>query len=162
MTERRDVTKRILVIANDTAEEPALHEVIRRCSRGAEAEVLVVASVPIPRARGWFRDDDGARMATRASLEACVARLVAAGIRARGLVADADPLRAASDVLFAADEIVLATRKRPRRPSRNLVERVRKRFAGPIFHVVVDPVPSPERRPAAQPVPLIPRLSERR
>jgi hypothetical protein len=138
-------TKRILVIANDAAGEQSLFDVIRSCAEGDEAQVLVIASEP--------------------GLGACLARLHAAGIEADGRVGSADPVHAASEGLdrFPADEIVLATaaRRWPVWPSRDLVERVRKRSAGTIFHVVLDP--APKARPSfGTPVPLIPRLSERR
>jgi hypothetical protein len=139
-------SKRILVVANEAAGEEALRDVVRSCVQGADAEVLVVAP--------------GSR------LEASLERLHAAGIRARGRVGAADPLQAVSDALdgFAADEIVLATtaHRRPLWSSRNLVERVRRRFAGPIFHVVLDFVPKRQASPLARPAPLIPRLSGRR
>jgi hypothetical protein len=139
------MTKRILVIANDTASEQSLHDVIRACAEEADAEVLVLASESV--------------------LDACLERLQAAGIRARGRVGPADPIQAVSDGLdgFAADEIVLATsaRKWPLWPSRDLVDRVRRRYAGTIFHVVLDPVA--KHRPRLHtPLPLVPRLSERR
>jgi hypothetical protein len=145
MSDSRALTKRILVIADDTAGEQSLHDVIRSCARGADAEVFVIAR------------DSG--------LDACLEQLHAAGIDAHGRVGPADPLQAVTDGLdgFAADEIVLATtaQNRPLWPSRNLVERVRKRFAGTIFHVVLNPVPKP-RPSLGTPVPLVPRLSERR
>jgi hypothetical protein len=145
MSDSPALTKRILVIADDAAAEHSLHDVIRSCAEGADAEVLVIAS------------DSG--------LDTCLAHLNAAGIQARGRVGPSDPLEAVSDGLdgFAADEIVLATatRKWPFWPSRNLVERVRNRFAGTIFHVVLDPAPEP-RPSLGTPFPLVPRLSERR
>jgi hypothetical protein len=139
------MTKRVLVIANDTAAEQPLHDVIRACAQDADAEVLVLAA--------------------ESGLDACLERLRAAGIRARGRGGPEDPLQAVSDGLdgFAADEIVVATAKRkwPPWPSRDLVDRVRNRFAGTIFHVVLDPVP--KHRPRRHtPLPLVPRFSERR
>jgi hypothetical protein len=143
MSDSRMVTKRILVVASDT-EGPALEQVIRSCARGSDAEVLVLAP-------------------EQSQVEACLVRLYASGIAVRGRVGDDDPIRAVADGLddFAADEVVLATRK-SRRPRRNLIERVRQRFAGPIFHLVLDPVPAPRLLPRANPLPLVPRLSERR
>jgi hypothetical protein len=143
------VSKRILVIANETAEGHELDEVIRSCSQGVDAEVLVITP---------------AVNSASSRLETFLERLHAAGIRARGRIGAADPLQAVSDGLrgFAADEIVLATRKGPPWRRRNLVARVRKRFAGPIFHLVLDPAPTRRLLPLAPPVPLIPRLSERR
>jgi hypothetical protein len=141
----KHTAKRILVIADEAAGDRALNEVIRSCAEGADAEILVIA----PESR----------------LDLCLEGLRATHIRARGRAGDGDPMRAVSEGLdeFAADEIVLATRARKWRlgSSRNLVERVRRRFAGPIFHVVVDPAPSPSFA-ARTPVPLIPLLSERR
>jgi hypothetical protein len=139
------MTKRILVIANDAAGEQSLHDVIRSCAEGAAAEVLVLAPEP--------------------GLAACLARLHAAGISASGRAGPADPLQAVSDGFdgFPADEIILGTTARnwPFWPGRKLVERVRTRFAGTIFHVVLDPVP--KLRPSlSTSLPLVPRLSERR
>jgi hypothetical protein len=143
VNDSRTVTKRILVVANET-DGAALEQVIRSCARGADAEVLLLA----PESR---------------QVEACLGRLHAAGVEARGRVGDDDPLRAVADGLddFAADEVVLATRK-SRRPRRNLIERVRQRFAGPIFHLVLDPTPARQPLAGAGPLPLVPRLSERR
>jgi hypothetical protein len=145
MSNSRAMTKRILVIANGTAGEQQLHDVVRSCVEGTDTEVLVLGS--------------------ESGLEACLERLHAAGIQARGRVGPADPVQAVSDGLdgFPADEIVLATaaRKWPLWPSRNLMERVRRRFGGTIFHVVLDPAPRP-RPSLGTPLPLVPRLSERR
>jgi hypothetical protein len=143
VNDSRAVTKRILVVANET-DGSELEQVIRSCARGADAEVLLLA----PESR---------------QVETCLGRLHAAGVDARGRIGDDDPLRAVVDGLddFAADEVVLATRT-SRRPRRNLIERVRQRFAGPIFHLVLDPAPAPRLVPRASPLPLVPRLSERR
>jgi hypothetical protein len=143
MNDSRAVTKRILVVANET-DGSALEQVIRSCARGADAEVLLLA----PESR---------------QVETCLERLRAAGLDARGRVGDDDPLRAVADGLddIAADEVVLATRE-SRRPPRNLIEHVRQRFGGPIFHLVLGPAPAPQVLPRAHPLPLVPRLPERR
>jgi hypothetical protein len=138
-----DEPKKILVIANETAEGEALHEAIRARARGRSAvEVLVVAPALNSRLRHWVSDEDEARRRAGLRLGGCLARLGSAGIEANGWVGDADPLQAIADGLhaFAADEIVIATQPEGRSHwlARNLVHRARFRYAQPVHHVVVD------------------------
>jgi GNAT superfamily N-acetyltransferase len=134
--------KRILVIANETVESDALHDVVRTAAGGRKAEVLVVAPALNTRLRHWLSDSDGAREQARGRLVRCVARLRGVGLESRGLIGDSDPLQATVDALrlFAADEIVIATHPEHRSNwlARRLVERVAGRFDGPILHLVVD------------------------
>ena len=134
----------ILVIANETAGGPVLHEAIRYRARDVDADVLVVAPALNSRVRHWLSDEDGARAAAERRLEHCLLRLEQAGIPARGRVGDADPLQAIADALhlFPADELVIATHPKPRSHwlARNVVGRARAKFDLPVLHVVVDPV----------------------
>jgi hypothetical protein len=133
---------RILVIANETVESDALHDVIRSAADGPRAEVLVVAPALNTRLRHWLSDSDGGREEARMRLVRCIARLKGLGVEANGLIGDSDPLQATVDALhlFAADEIVIATHPEQRSNwlARRLVERVAERFDGPVLHLVVD------------------------
>jgi hypothetical protein len=124
---------RILVIANETVEGRVLHDVIWARANTADADVLVVAPALNSRLRHWLSDEDGARRAAEQ-------RLAAAGVRAEGVVGDADPLQALTDALawFGADEVVISTHPETRSHwlARGLVERARARFDLPILHVV--------------------------
>jgi hypothetical protein len=134
-----EANKRVLVVANETVEGDVLHEAIG--ATGA-AEVHVIAPALNSRLRHWVSDEDEANRSAGDRLSACLERLRAAGLDARGSVGDGDPLQALSDALrfFPADEIVIATHPEGRSHwlARNLVERARSRFAQPIVHVVVD------------------------
>jgi hypothetical protein len=135
--------RRILVVANETATGPILHDAIRfRAGRGRAVEVLVVAPALNTRLRHWASDEDRARRAAELRLADCVEQLSATAIEASGLVGDSHPLQAIEDALrvFPADEIVIATHPEGRSHwlARGIVERARARFAQPILHVVVD------------------------
>jgi hypothetical protein len=71
----------------------------------------VVAPALNSRLRHWISDEDVARRAAEERLAFCLERLTRAGLEARGVVGDADPLQAIADALydFAANEIVIAT-----------------------------------------------------
>ena len=142
-------TKRILVVANETAEGALLHETVRTRGNGS-AEVHVVSPALNSRLRHWISDVDQARHAAEDRLANCLNRLRGAGLDARGSVGDSDPLQAIADALhfFPADEIVIATHPEERSNwlERDLVERARSRYALPIVHVVVGP---PEPLPVA-------------
>ena len=149
--ERRTGTtsgRRILVISNETVSGAVLHQAIRFRAHNVAGEVLVVAPALNSRLRHWMSDVDGARRAAEDRLQACLARLVAAGIRARGEIGDGDPLQAIADALsvFPADEIIIATHPEERSNwlAHDLVGRARERFAPPILHIVVDVARSDE------------------
>jgi hypothetical protein len=136
--------RRILMVANETVDGGALHEVIGLQADGEpRAEVLVIAPALNSRLRHWLSDEDEARRGAGLRLAASLEHLSAAGIEAEGLVGDADPLQAITDALheFGAHEIVIATHpeRRSHWLTRDLVGRARRRFAQPIVHVVVEP-----------------------
>jgi uncharacterized membrane protein len=137
-----DGTKRILVVANETAAGERLHDEIRRAAAGGPSEVLVVSPALNSPLRHWASDEDSARARAQDRLEASLARLREAGIEARGQVGDSDPLQAVEDALrtFGADEIVISTHPEGRSNwlERGVVEGARERFAVPITHVFVD------------------------
>jgi GABA permease len=137
--------KRILVLANETAESSILREaVLQSREEAGVTSVLVVAPALNSRLRHWLSDTDHARDLAQARLQHCVARLAAAGIEARGRSGDPDPLQALSDSLrcFAADQIIIATHPEGRSNwlARSLVERARESFPVPVLHVVLDAV----------------------
>jgi len=136
--------RRILVVANETVEGLALRDVIRlRADREPHAEVLVIAPALNSRLRHWLSDEDEARRSAGVRLAASLERLSAAGIEAKGLVGDADPLQAITDALheFGGQEIVIATHaeRRSHWLTHDLVGRARRRFTQPVVHVVVEP-----------------------
>jgi GABA permease len=132
---------RILVVANETVDGDVLHETVR-ARAGDDANVLVVAPALNSRLRHWTSDEDAAQAAATTRLRHCLERLREAGLDASGVVGDADPLLAMSDVLlfFPADEIVIATHpeRRSHWLARGVVHRARTRFKLPVLHIVVD------------------------
>ena len=134
--------RRILVIANETVGGAELLDVLRAKTEGVEAQMLVVTPALNSLVRHWTSDDDGARSAAQARLDASLAQLARDGIDARGEVGDGDPLQAIEDALrtFGADEIVISTHPEGRSHwlARNVVGDARARFEVPITHVVVD------------------------
>ena len=105
-------------------------------------DVLLVCPALNSKLRTWTSDEDGARSAAQARLDASLARLSELGVQARGEIGDGDPLQAVEDALreFPADEIVVSTHP----PGRSnwlelgVVENARLRFDVPVTHVVVD------------------------
>ena len=134
--------RRILLVAGDAADADSLPRTMQARARNA-ALVLVVAPALNSRLRRWTSDEDGARAAAEARLHRCLARLREHGVRAEGVIGDADPLQAVADTLptFPADELVIATgaERGARRLHRSVVERARARFGTPVLHVVPDP-----------------------
>jgi len=141
--------ERILVIANETAASPVLHEAIAARAGGAQAEVLVVAPALNSRLRHWVSDEDEARRAAQARLARCLASLSAAGIEAAGRIGDPDPLQAIGDALhvFPAEEVVIVTHPEGRSNwlAHDLVGRARARLPQPVTHIVAE---SPQPRGA--------------
>ena len=133
---------RILVVANETVGGAPLRDEVTRRAQGSRTEILVVAPALNSPVRHWVSDEDGARAAAQARVDASVARLSQTGGTVRGEVGDAEPLQAIEDALrtFGADEIVLSTHPEGRSHwlEQGLVEEARRRFAVPITHVVVD------------------------
>src|SRR5262249_56575154 len=105
-------------------------------------EVLVVTPALNSPLRHWTSDEDDARSAAQARLDASLVRLRSLGVDASGEVGDANPLQAIEDALrtFGPDEIILSTHPEGRSHwlERGVVDRARERFAVPITHVVVD------------------------
>jgi len=134
--------RRILVVANETVGGRALLSELRRRVEGKPTDVLVVCPALNSRLKHWTSDEDAARAAAQARLEASLAAMHAAAIEARGEIGDDDPLQAIDDALrtFAPDELVISTHPEGRSNwlERGVVSGARERFALPVTHVVVD------------------------
>jgi GABA permease len=145
-------TWRVLVIANETLQGHGLRDEIVRIAAGVAEDVLVVCPALNSRVRTWTSDEDGAREAAAARLQAALEALQGAGLRVRGEIGDADPLQALEDALrsFSADAIVISTH--PAGSSNwlehGVVEAARARFDVPVTHVVGD---APANDPLADP-----------
>jgi GABA permease len=122
---------RILVIANETIEDDALHEFVVQHAGGMPTDALVVAPLL----------DDGGEAAEE-RIEHLVERLDGAGVAAYGWVGHPDPIAAIAGALavFEADELIIATRPMQRSNwlARDAVRRARDRFGLPVAHVVLD------------------------
>ena len=134
---------RILVVANETVGGAELLREIRERSSRAQARVLVVCPALNSPLRHWASDEDGARAAAQARLDASLTAMRAAGLDATGEIGDGDPIQAIEDAVrtFRPDELILSTHPPGRSHwlERGVVEKTRTRFAVPLTHVVVDP-----------------------
>ena len=134
------MSRKVLVIANETVAGRELMDAVKE--RAAGGEVLVVAPALNSRLRHLFADVDKAREAAEGRLHESLKHLDEAGIHARGAVGDTDPVRAMGDALFEfdADEIVISTHPpgRSNWMEKGVVDRARAETDIPITHVVVD------------------------
>lgn len=144
ITRRDDSIYRILVLANETVGGRALlNEIQNRCKgRNSEIFVVVPALTSTPWEH-WASDVDQALDEARERLDASLATMAQAGLRARGHVGDHhEPGAALEDALrdFPADEVVISTHPphRSRWLERGVVTRAREAIPLPITHVVVD------------------------
>src|ERR1700742_2221112 len=141
-----DNTRRILVVANQTAAgRELLEEITNRC-RGNECEVMLVCPGMVgSRAERWASDIDKGMDAARERMGRSVAALRGVGVEVRAEVGDPDPNMAIEDALrvFPADEIVISTLppERSRWLEHEVVERTRREVDLPMTHVVVDLAP---------------------
>jgi hypothetical protein len=141
--ESSDATRRILVVANQTAAgRELLEEIANRC-RGVDCEVLLVSPALVgSRSQRWASDIDEGLDLARERMGRSVTALRGVGVEVRAEVGDPDPNMAIEDALrmFAADEIVISTL--PPGESKwlehDVVERTRREVDLPMTHVVVD------------------------
>jgi GABA permease len=133
---------RLLVIANETVGGSELLAELEQHARSRTTEVLVVTPALNSPVRYWVSDEDAAREAAAARLEASLEAMRAAGVNARGEVGDADPVQAIEDAIrtFCPDEIVISTHPEGRSNwlERGVVRSAEERFDIPVTHVVVD------------------------
>jgi hypothetical protein len=138
-----DSTRRILVVANQTAAgQELLDEIANRC-RDNKCEVMLVSPALVgSRAERWASDVDKGMDLARERMARSVAALRGAGVEVRAEVGDPDPNMAIEDALrvFPADEIVISTL--PPGESRwlehDVVEHTRREVDLPMTHVIVD------------------------
>lgn len=133
--------KHVLVVANETVSGQTLLEGLLR--RAPEL-VTVIAPVNLP-GRGYVVYEDTRRASAGRRLDKTLGALREAGLRAHGLVVDADPADAVRDAIATLEppptEIVLSTHPETRSGwlRRDVVTRVRKAAGDlPVEHVVVD------------------------
>ena len=136
-------SRRILVVANETADSDLLSGAIRaHAGRLDAAEVTIVAPALNSRLRHWLSDEERARAAAELRLAHCVNGLASAGVEAVGWVGDADPLQAIADALHQAPAELLIVSTHPEGRSnwleRDLVGRARRRFGLALVHIVAD------------------------
>ena len=133
------MTRRILVVANETAPSDTLRSLLVSQARDDDLEVLVVAPALVGRLDYWATDDRSARAAAAGRIDHCLDTLRHCGVEATGQIGDARPLLAIDDalVLFPADEIVISTHPEGRSHwlARKVVERARLRYDMPVRHV---------------------------
>jgi predicted NAD/FAD-binding protein len=123
------------VVANRTADSDEVHTALVTRAQHGPIDVTLVAPA------AWeVVDPHGGRQSALRRLNAALTRLAAAGITARGVVGDADPVVAVQDVWDAErfDEVIVATL--PRHLSRwlgvDLPHRVEQLTGRPTRHVI--------------------------
>ena len=136
---------KVLVVANRTADSDELHAALVERANDGPIDVTLLAPA------AWeVVDPHGGRQSAWRRLNAALTRLAAAGITARGVVGDPDPVAAVQGIWDAErfDEVIVATL--PRHLSRwlglDLPHRVEHLTGSPTHHVVAT-----ERAVAAQP-----------
>jgi hypothetical protein len=134
------MTKRILVVANETVSGRALIDAVRRHAEGG-AKVHVICPQTEPR-HGYVIYDEHVREAAENRVRMTIALLREAGIEADGEVMDPDPYAAVMDALGEShyDEIIVSTHPETRSGwlRQDLVDRIRSGTDVPVDHVVVD------------------------
>jgi nucleotide-binding universal stress UspA family protein len=134
--------RRVLVLANETVGGQELLSAISTLAISQKTTFLVVCPALNSRLKTFTSDEDPAREAAQARLDATLARLASVGIDAQGEVGDGDPLVALDDAVrtFGPNEIVISTHP-PGRSNwleRGVVDSARARYDAPVTHVVVD------------------------
>jgi hypothetical protein len=144
ISRRDDTVYRILVLANETVGGRALLSEIQNRGKGRTTEILVVVpALTSSRLEHWSSDVDRALDEAGERLDASLATMAQAGLRARGHVGDHhEPNAALEDALrdFPADEVIISTHppQRSRWLERGVVTQAREEVPLPITHVVVD------------------------
>jgi hypothetical protein len=126
---------KVLVVANRTADSDEVHTAL--VQRAGEGPIDVTLLAPA----AWeVVDPHGGKQSASRRVHAALTRLAAAGIKARGVVGDADPVAAVQDIWDAEryDEVIVATL--PRHLSRwlglDLPRRVEQLTGLPTRHVI--------------------------
>jgi hypothetical protein len=128
---------KVLVVANRTADSDEVHAAL--VGRAAEGPIEVTLVAPA----AWeVVDPHGGKQSASRRLHAALTRLDAAGITARGVVGDADPVAAVQDIWDAErfDEVIVSTL--PHHLSRwlhvDLPRRVEQLTGLPTLHVIAN------------------------
>jgi histidinol dehydrogenase len=126
---------KILVVANRTAGSDEVHAALLERAQHGPIEVTLLAPAT------WeVVDPHGGKQSAARRLNAALTRLAAAGITARGVVGDANPVAAVQDIWNAErfDEVIVATL--PKHLSRwlglDLPHRVEHITGRPTRHVI--------------------------
>jgi GABA permease len=134
--------RRILVVANETVGGQELLAEVRGRAGDRPSRILVVCPALNSPIRHWASDEDQARAAAQARLDASLGAMRAGGLQVEGEIGDGDPIQAIEDAVrtFQPDELIISTHPEGRSHwlERGVVEKARERFAVPITHVVVD------------------------
>lgn len=145
-----DARSRLLLLAAEAMDEPAVLEAVLSAAGGLEAarraEVLVVAPARGSVLSHWLSDVEPAREEAQVRLVHAIAGLAAAGVDSRGRVGDPDPLQATEDTLrfFAATRVVLVTGDDSHdRAGARAAEQLRRRLRIPLSRVVWAGAPQP-------------------
>jgi GABA permease len=138
-----DDTRRILVVANQTASGRELLEEIGNRCRGRKCAVMLVSPALVgSRAERWASDIDEGLDLARRRMDRSVTALRGVGVEVRAEVGDPDPNMAIEDALrvFPADEIIISTLppEQSRWLEHEVVERTRREVELPMTHVIVD------------------------
>ncbi len=133
------MARKILALVSEPISGDALKQAIG-AEEAEEAEVLVVApALNESKVRFWASDPDGAIDRAEHVADETVERMDEEGIDAAGDTGESDPLLALQDALatFAADEIVLATRRGGERNwlEEGVVDEAKARFEAPVRHL---------------------------
>ena len=96
---RDDGRYRILVVANETLSGRALRDEISQRGHSGEAQLKVVCPALNSKIKHWTNEEDAARAAAGARLQALLAGLRSEGFDADGDIGDDDPVQAMEDGL---------------------------------------------------------------
>ena len=134
----------VLVIANETVAGKSLIEALKQRAAGGVDLVTVIAPVSKPHA-GYVVYEDTRRASAGRRLDRTLSALREAGIKAHGLVVDADPEDAVRDAMSMLDpkpdEVIVSTHPKERSGwlRRKVIDRVRDAAPDvPVEHIVVD------------------------
>ncbi|MFN8188125.1 MAG: hypothetical protein U0R69_13735 [Gaiellales bacterium] len=131
----------ILVLANETVAGRSLVEALRGHAARGPIRVTVLCPQNDPLS-GYVVYEESRRSAAERRLRRTLDMLHEAGIAARGMVVDPDPLQALRDGLYQQRPELVIISTHPQQRSgwlrQDLIERARKLSAVPVEHVVVD------------------------
>jgi hypothetical protein len=146
-------TKRILVVANRTADSPELIAALRRRTDGAPTSFTLLVPA-VPHGLAWAADMKAGWTEAVGRAECAAARMRGSGLALdEVIVGDPDPFAAVGDVIHARgfDEVVVSVL--PRKISRwlaiGLPARLRRCIDLPVVQVTVDSTPVPSAAPIA-------------